>query len=265
MNTILAFVRRNPILTFACLAYLFSWWVAPFMGGSILSWGLILSAGIVVTITEGRPGLTNWAKGMTHWQVAGYWYVIGPAIIAFYTTSAWALSLRLGATPIHLPQFPDLGTVLTLFLFGGQWEELGWTAYALPALQKRFADRSHGALLAALTVALIRAIWHLPLVLSGHVAWFDMVFLSIAFQLIIAWLFNRTGGSVLVVMVMHFTSNLFGSAGSASFAGQEYMGYYALFVAIALLIALGILWGSGLKLGLGETSGKRAAAREKAA
>ena len=249
MKTTLTFIRRNPILTFALQAYLFSWWPAPFIGGSILSWGLIFSAWIVLTITEGKPGISRWKERITHWRVAWYWYLVGPGIIVFYTASAFAINLLLGAAVIHFPQFPDWRTCLTLLLVGGQWEELGWTGYALPTLQKRFASRPHGALMAALGVGSIRMIWHLPLVLSGHIAWFDMVFLSFAAQLIFAWLFNRSGGSVPVVMLAHYVSNLAGSAYAGVFVGQERMNYYGMFIALALLIAIGIVWKSGLKLG----------------
>lgn len=263
MNAILSFARRNPILVFALLAYLFSWWPAPFLGGVILSWGLIPAAWIVLKITEGKPGIRDWKQRIMHWRVAWYWYLIGPGIIVLYVTSAFAINIMLGAVVIHFPQVPDLITCLTLLLVGGQWEELGWSGYALPTLQKRFASHSNGPLLAALTVGSIRMIWHLPLVLSGHIAWFDMVFLSFAIQLIFAWLFNRTGGSVPVIMLTHYVSNLSGSAFSGVFVGRQWTNYYVMFIALALLIALGIVWKSGLQLGQRETQGQSALANQK--
>ena len=248
MNTLFSYIRRHPMVIFAFLAYLLSWWTAPLIGGSILSWGPALSAWIVIAFTEGQSGISDWRRRITNWRVAGYWYLVGPGIIAFYQSSAFALNILLGATVSQFPHLPDLKTFLILTLVGGQWEEVGWTAYALPALQKLYVNRSNGALLAALTVGLIRTVWHLPLVLSGKIAWFDMVFLSIAFQLIVAWLFTQTS-SVLVVMVFHFTSNLFGSAFSGLFAGGQWTDFYVMFVALALIIAIMILWRSGFKLG----------------
>jgi uncharacterized protein len=248
MNPLFSWIRRHQMVTFTFLTYLLSWWTAPFIGGSILPWGLALSAWIVLAITEGRPGIRNWKQRISNWRVPGYWYLVGPSIIAFYQSSAFALNILLGATLTQYPHFPDLKTFLTLLLVGGQWEEIGWSGFALPTLQKRFANRPHGALLAALSVGGIRAIWHLPLVLSGHIPWFDMVFLSLAFQLIIAWLFNLTG-SVPVVMVFHFISNQFGSSFSRLFTGEQWTNFYVLFVMLALLIAVLILWRSGFKLG----------------
>jgi membrane protease YdiL (CAAX protease family) len=51
----------------------------------------------------------------------------------------------------------------------------------------------------------------LPLFLYGHIPWFDISIFGFAFQLLIAWMFYRSGGSVLAVMLLHFVSNLMGS------------------------------------------------------
>jgi uncharacterized protein len=257
MNATFSWIRHHPMIPFALLAYLLSWWTAPLIGGSILSWGPALSAWIVLAIAEGRPGIRDWSRRITHWRVSSGWYLVGPGIIAFYQSSAFALNLLLGATATQFPHLPGLSTLLTLFVVGGQWEEIGWSGFALLTLQKRLANRPHGVLLAALCLGVIRAAWHLPLVLTGKIAWFDMVFLSIAFQLIIAWLFNKTG-SIPVVMVFHFTSNLFGSAFSGLFGGRQWTDFYGMFVALALIIAILILWRSGFKLGLKNGQGKSA-------
>jgi membrane protease YdiL (CAAX protease family) len=250
MNTLFSFVKRHPIIMFAAFTYLLSWWSIPFSGGRILPYGPALAAVIVLAITAGRPGLRALWKRVAHWQVAWYWYLIGPGIIASYQSLAFALNLLFGATVVNSPQLPDYGTIITLLLLGGLWEEPGWTGYALPKLQERFANRSNGSLLAALGVGLMRAVWHIPLFIYGHIPWFDVVLFEITIQLIIAWLFNRSGGSVLVVMWFHFISNIAGVVvGPATFAGAGWMSYYALFVALAVLIALGILWVSRFKLG----------------
>ncbi|HEY5671473.1 MAG TPA: hypothetical protein VIS10_15890, partial [Anaerolineales bacterium] len=68
--------------------------------------------------------------------------------------------------------------------------------------------------------------------------------------LIIAWLFNRSGGSVLIVMLFHLASNIFGTVfNSSMFTGTEWTNFSALFMALAALVALGILWRSGPNLG----------------
>ena len=250
MNTIRSLIKKNSIVTFAILAYLLSWWSVPFAEGRIIPYGPALSAVIVLAITAGRQGLGSLWRRVTHWRLAWYWYLIAPGIIAGYQSLAFMLNVLLGATVTNYPQPPAMGTIITLLLLGGVWEEPGWTGYALPKLQERFAGRSNGTLLAALAVGVLRAIWHIPLYLYGHIPWFDVVVFSIGFQLIIAWLFNRSSGSVLIVMWFHLASNIFGAIfNSSMFTGAEWKNYYALFVTLASLIALGIVWRSGLKLG----------------
>jgi membrane protease YdiL (CAAX protease family) len=78
---------------------------------------------------------------------------------------------------------------------GGAWEESGWRGYALLKLQ---VGRS--ALLASLILRVGWAFWHLPLMVYGTVPWSDIAYLSVQ-SVVYAWLFNNTGGSVLVVMV----------------------------------------------------------------
>jgi membrane protease YdiL (CAAX protease family) len=80
---------------------------------------------------------------------------------------------------------------------------LGWREYALPRLQTRY-----GALTASLILGVLWACWHLP-------AWFlpgstqaglsFPVFLVgiIATSIIYTWFYNSTGGSLLLIIVLH--------------------------------------------------------------
>ena len=87
-----------------------------------------------------------------------------------------------------------------VFPLGGQLgEEPGWRGFALPRLQ---ADRS--PMHATLILAVLVTGWHVPL---AFVPAFDLGPIDIAntFAVTIwyAWLFNRTGGSVLLTLVAH--------------------------------------------------------------
>ena len=250
MNTIYSFVKRHPIITFAFLAYLLSWWSAPFVNGQIMPQGPAVAAVIVLAITSGRSGLRSlWLK-IAHWRVAWYWYVIGPAIIAAYKSTAFALNILFGATVMNFPQLPSTGVLIELLLLGGLWEEPGWSGYLLPKMQERFSGKPNGALIATLVTGLVRASWHLPLFIYGHIPWFDIFIFSFAFQIIISWLYNCSGGSVLIVMLFHLASNVFSAVFNVSmFTGAEWTNYQALYVALACIIALIILWKSNLTLG----------------
>ena len=86
-------------------------------------------------------------------------------------------------------------------------EEVGWRGFA----QARLQDR-RSALASGLAVGALWALWHLPLRLdpsrveaeSSHVAW---VMATVAAAVAYAWLFNSSGGSVLMVVILHAMSN----------------------------------------------------------
>jgi hypothetical protein len=87
--------------------------------------------------------------------------------------------------------------------------------------------------------------------ISGAIPWYDVVFFSIAFQFLISWLFNRTGGSVLIVMLFHLTSNVIGGGIMVPlFSGADHARYYVLFIAIAWLMAVPLAWRNKWSMGL---------------
>jgi hypothetical protein len=251
--------RRRTRLTeyrlpfFLLLTCVLSWWSAPFANGGLLPHGPALAAAIVLATID-RHGISGFWHRVTRWR-AGWWYVIGPAIVLGYQGAAFVINLLLGATITQLPHLPPARTIVELLLLGGLWEEIGWSGYALPKLQNRFADRPNGPLMAALVLAGFRAIWHLPLFLYGKIFWFDVAIFVIAFQLPIAWLYIRSGGSVPAVMWFHFTSNVAGAVMSPVFSGTERTRYYALFMALATLTALSIAYTSRFRLERAQSVG----------
>jgi hypothetical protein len=234
---------------FVVLVYPLSWWAVPYLQGGLIAQGPMLAAIVAVALASGRAGLSAYWRSLLHWR-AGWWYLIGPALIVSYLALAFAANLLLGAHLAHAPQLPSVAVVLQLLLLGGLWEEPGWTGYALPRLQARFARYRLGALWAALSVAVLRSLWHLPLLVYGKLVWFDVLFFSLAMQLLIAWIYNASRGSVPAVMVFHFTTNLLaGGTMLLVFEGADRLAYWALFTASASVLALVLLWRTRLTLG----------------
>jgi len=229
------FIKRYELPSFFLLAYLLSWLTVPFMQGGQFSWGVGIAARIVIGVALGIQGVREYHKRVTNWR-AGWWYLIAPLIVIAYTGIGFGANLLFGANLIAQSHI-SLNILIMLVLFGGQWEELGWTGYALPRLQERFADRPNGKLIGALTLSVFRAIWHLPLFLYGKMYWFDILIFTFAFQIIIAWVFDRSG-SVSAVMALHFTSNIMGALLNPVFVGAEQITYIAIFILIASLLAV---------------------------
>ncbi len=85
------------------------------------------------------------------------------------------------------------------FLGGGLGEELGWRGFMLPTLQSRM-----GPLNASLVIGLCHGAWHLP-AYGGGVVLLTVFTVSGAF--VFTWMYNRTGGNLLLPALMHATAN----------------------------------------------------------
>jgi hypothetical protein len=238
MSTISNVVKRYPLVTFFILAYALSWWFIP-LAGDPLAYGPMLAAIIVLALTTGKAGLKELLSQATHWRVGWKWYLIAPGIVIVFTTGAMGLNLLLGAqvSPNYEPfSVVDLLVwALFCFLLLGMWEEPGWTGYALPRL--------HGGrslLLASLILGVFRNIWHSPLFLGGDIPWSDIV-LNFAAQIFISWLYYRTNRSLLIAMLLHFSSNYVAEIVFSLFEGGDAIQFAWLKTGLACLIALGLI------------------------
>ncbi len=143
------------------------------------------------------------------WQVKARWYAFAVLYIAAVKLAAAIVHrLAAGAWPAIEPGpwffFVAATLTSTPFQVG---EELGWRGYALPRLAERL-----GLAGAALVLGVIWAAWHLPLFFirgtdtTGNS--FPLFLLSVtAISVALAWLYVRTGGSLLLVMLMHAAAN----------------------------------------------------------
>jgi membrane protease YdiL (CAAX protease family) len=114
-------------------------------------------------------------------------------------------------------------------------EEPGWTGYALPRLR---AGRS--LLLVSLILAVFRNMWHVPLFLGGDIPWSGIV-LNFAAQIFISWLYYRTNRSLLIAMLLHFSSNYVAEIVFSLFEGGDFTQYAWLKTGLACLIAIGLI------------------------
>ncbi|HEY5982408.1 MAG TPA: CPBP family intramembrane glutamic endopeptidase [Anaerolineales bacterium] len=248
MNSSQDFFVKYRFPLFFLLSYLLSWWAIPVTRQGQLPQGVAFAALIIIALTAGRAGLREWWGRLTNFR-GGWWYFIGPGILAGALVLAFVINILLGATVRGGLQFP-IEAVVILLIFGGEWEELGWSGWALPALQKRYANTANGALIATLILGIFRGLWHLPLVLVGAIPWYDMVLMTpFVFQPIISWLYNKTRGSVPVIFVFHYMSNLLMAIVSRVFEGPEKELYIILYYAFGFVAVALIAWKTQFKFG----------------
>src|SRR5215218_1497718 len=206
---LMSLVKRHPIVTFFVLAYAISWvgwplyaagvWPIPF-----LATGPLIAALIVIPLTQGFSGLRELGSRMIRWRVRWYWYAVAIGLPLTVLLVTVGLNVALGAGAPSLAGVGSLSTILMVFavrlidpLNGPMGEEPGWRGLALPGLQ---GGRS--PLVATLILAPLIAGWHLPLAFVGGMKPLDFLG-PIAFTFVASWLFNHTGGSVLMTIVLH--------------------------------------------------------------
>jgi membrane protease YdiL (CAAX protease family) len=205
MRHLASLVERVPIISLVILAIPLGWWPWLVFGEGSFGPSVSIAAIVVVSITTGKRGVVALLRQLTRWRVGWRWYAVAFGLPLAATLLAVSLNVWLGAplpTADQLAGWPSAVLLLPLyFLLFGAAEELGWRGYILPRLQRR-----HGALLATLLLAVISILWHAPLFLAGSIPWSDLAFIVTGY-LVLTWLYNSTGGSVLLVMLSHATLN----------------------------------------------------------
>jgi uncharacterized protein len=262
-----AVIHGNQVMIFSFLACGLSWSSIPLTNGGIIPYGPAMAAFIVLALAGDRRGFAHLWRLSTWWRVPWWWYLAAPGLIIAIFGGAFVLNLWLGATIIgfeHLLPATLASTLGQLLLFGGQWEEPGWSGYLLPHwLNHTGRGLLAGSLAAVLMTGTLRVLWHLPLVLSGAVPWTDALLYGYALQCLIAWLFWRTGGSVPVIMLCHLASNVCFGLFMPLFAPVDQSRYVWLFIALAWLAVLVVFRhrGIGRHLSVEEWAGDIAASR----
>lgn len=218
---------------FVSLAYLFSWlvWSPLILFSSyakdhsylkylhlVGSLGPAFAAFVMAFLIGGVDRLRLILQRSVQWRVAFGWHVIAwfspflLLITAQWLARFWGVPVPIGsigrsAEYPELPLWAYWGAVLIFYGFG---EEIGWRGFLLPMLQSRLHPVA-----ATLIVSVIWALWHWPLFLfspglsgldiGGIIGWL-MSLVTGAFLL--TWLFNRSGGSVLITAGFHATMDV---------------------------------------------------------
>ena len=220
-------VARSPLIAFFVTAFLLSWVAVlpivldptlpaePFqiLGGLA---GPTLSAIMVTTIVDGRKGLSSFFKRYFQWRAGVIWWLIvlfgillalNTAATFFVGISVWTELLKNLA--VILPTY--LLTLVVGVILGPLWEEPGWRGFALPRLQARF-----GPALGSLVLGVIWAVWHVPGYLGGWMtsAFPALIIYCVGFSILATWVYNNTRGSILLMILLHSSSNAAISVGA---------------------------------------------------
>ena len=258
-------LARHPLVSFFVLAYAGAWLlelpvVLSRTGTGLLPYtlppvvvlvliaaatftGPTMSAFVMVRVTEGEDGPKRLLRRYVLWRVKLRWYlfvllvipasvvlgaIVLPGVLASYQPVT--LGMALG--------YP-LAFVATFVLGGPLGEEPGWRGFALPRLQA-----AYGPLIGSIVLGVLWASWHLPLFWSGvwtppTVANIVMFLVMITLlTIVMTWVFNNVGGSLLITMLMHASFNTFANKIVAPTFPAPLLENYVL---LPLLVGFGVL------------------------
>lgn len=266
-------VAGHPVTAFLLMAYTIAWSIflpvvlsgegfglLPFRWplmpvtsvASVLA--LALPAFLVTAATGGKDGVRDLMSRCLRWRVGILWYLL--ALLGLLVATLLAASVFFGMPPLAAfvekwPLFLSvfLPEVLVPFVLIQLFEEAGWTGFMQSTLQQR-----HGPLLASILVAPAFALVHLPLlvldvprdgfapfVLGVVVQMGLVVTLAGFFRIVIMWLYNGAGRSVLIVALFHSAFNSATSAGNARFTQELISGPAALLIPVASLVVIAVV------------------------
>jgi len=231
-----AFIKRHSVWTYFALTFAISWGgVLLVIGGpggitgtsgqfdTLLPFVILTllagpsTAGILLTgLFDGRTGLREFRSRLLKWRFGIRWYAVA-LLFAPLLFAALLLVLSLLSSEFLLGIFTagdktsHLMMGLMTGLMAGIFEEIGWTGFATPRLRKRY-----GILATGLIVGFLWAVWHLlPAfwlgfasgTISGALSLvsylLDPFLFLVASRVLIVWVYDRTGGSLLAGMLMH--------------------------------------------------------------
>ena len=219
-------VGRITLVGFFLLTFALTWtaWLAPAalgapgnsgffgLGGPVFLLGVFAPAFVALALTaysEGRTGVARLLARIGRWHAGAHLYLFAisymaatklfAALIHRMAMGAWP---SFGDTPLPLM----LGAIL-VSTWAQAGEEVGWRGYALPRLATHLGLGGASVLL-----GVIWALWHLPLFFlhgSGSDGQsFPIYLLHVtALSVAMSWLYWKTEGSLLLVMLMHASVN----------------------------------------------------------
>lgn len=230
MATLKTFIKKHAVLTYFVLTLIFTWGcmalaVSPGgfpitdeqfeTSGALVYMAMLIGpsgAGLLLTgILDGQAGFRRLFSRLLKWRVDARWYAVAVLAAPFMITT-----ILIGLSRLSIEFQPAIFTsadkpalVLSSIvagLFVGLFEELGWTGFAVPRLNRRY-----GVLTTGLIVGFVWGAWHFPpfwksdtfsatiplvLLLGQLFSWLP------PYRILMVWVYDRTE-SLFVSVLMH--------------------------------------------------------------
>lgn len=166
--------------------------------------GPIVAATVLAYREAGGTGVRQLYAPLLRWRVHLGWYVLAlavPGALLALLLSGLNLAGRAGPT-LYFPA----GGALAFAVVVSVAEEVGWRGHALPRLERRF-----GSFAASTLLGVVWYLWHLPMFLGQGVP-LDLVLVMLLYftgaSLLLTWIYQGTGGSLLLAVLAHTGAHL---------------------------------------------------------
>ena len=173
---------------------------------------------VISSVFSRAQGVRNYLASLIKPPGGIRWYLIAilllPVVRILQVAVAHTIGQEIAWRPIQATgELQIAGMVAFVFVYQFTYsnclgEEVGWRGFALPRLQTRYSP-----LVASIIIGFFWALWHVPYWRAEFGSFTSMYWLFVsgstfALSFILTWLYNRTGGSILAVGLMHVSSNL---------------------------------------------------------
>lgn len=219
-GTVTTAVRRHPVAAFLLLVFAITGVLAalpipdPAFGPIENILGAAVPAVIVTAVVGGRAGLRDLAGRALRWRVSPRWYAVSllalPGALLVLAPLLWgAAPLRALAESWPLLVTSFLPTLVFMIVLNNVAEETAWTGFLFARLQER-----HAPLRAALLASVPFCLWHFVgfvndtgSILTGAALTAYLLLPLVATRIVIGWLYNASGMSVLIGGLFHAMHN----------------------------------------------------------
>jgi uncharacterized protein len=213
LATVLAWLVWLPAAT---AAYGLPGYTLP-AAGLLGTMGPGIAALVVTGLSEGRAGIGRLLRRLAIWRVGLRWYAF-----ALVVRVPILLGAFFGYTLLTGVSLPASGLAWTSIFFyvaiqipNTLLEEIGWRGFAFPRLLANAAPGPGPVLRLGLYFGLFHAGWHVPYWLTSDAArlygvvvlllWGSLV---VSMTVVMAWVFSRTKGSLLIAWLLHLAANV---------------------------------------------------------
>ena len=173
------------------------------------AFGPFVAAIIAIRVGRGKAELRRWLGHIFTLRIPVVLTITGAFLLPIGVGALqYALYRILGGRPAWStanPWYLYLAYLIPTALLTGGNEEPGWRGFALPALLERFHP-----VLASIILGVIHAAWHLPLMSHYDTSFGWYVFNVLPLTFIFNWLYLRSRGRVIPVMLFHAGTNVIG-------------------------------------------------------